>query len=334
MRFDKCIDAVDTHTFGEPTRTLISGIPKLEGNTIAEKRAYFEKHYDWIRTATQWEPRGGDVMSGAVILDPCEKDADIGVFFIDSGGYFPMCGHSTIGVTTAIIETGLIKATEPYTTVRLDTPAGVVTAKAEVKDSCVKSVTFTNVPCFLYKTKVLEFEEYGKVEVDVTYGGGSFVLVPAEPFGLILEPCNLSRIYSLSKTVQDKANAEIGFIHPEKPEIKGIQQVHWYSAPIVNKNVNARTANVFLPGLDRSPCGTGTSARACTLFVKGKLGLNEEFAQEGMAGGIFHAKVVEPADVGGYKGGIPTITGSAHITGFHKFVIDPDDPLTYGFPFS
>lgn len=334
MRFEKCIDAIDTHTFGEPTRTLISGIPRLEGNTISEKRKYFEEHYDWIRTATQWEPRGGDVMSGAIILDPCVRDADIGVFFIDSGGYFPMCGHSTIGVTTAIIETGIIKAVEPYTTVRLDTPAGIVTAKAEVKDNCVKSVTFTNVPCFLYKTQVLNFSEYGEIEVDVTYGGGSFVLVPAEPFKLTLEPCNLSRIYSLSKIVQEKSNTEIGFIHPEKPEINGIQQIHWYSTPIVNSNVNARSANVFLPGIDRSPCGTGTAARACTLFAKGKLGLNEKFTQESMTGGVFSAKVIEPVNIEGLKGGIPMVTGSAHITGFHKFVIDPDDPLTYGFPFS
>lgn len=333
MKFSKFIETVDTHTFGEPTRSIIAGVPQLKGATISEKKACFEKNYDWIRTLTMLEPRGGNVMSGAVITEPCTDDADFGVIFIDSGGYFPMCGHSTIGVTTMLIETGMVPAIEPYTTVKLETPAGLVTAVAQVEDSCVKSVTFENIPCFLYKSEVLSFEGIGNVPIDVAYGGGSFALVPADAFGIKLLAGNLPEILRWSKIVQDKVNNEIGFQHPEKPEIHGVSQIHWYSAPIERTDVDARSANVFLPGVDRSPCGTGTSARAVTLFVQGKLGLGEEFSQESLTAGKFTAKIKRPITVGGFPGAIPTLTGTAHISGFHKFVADPDDPLAFGFPF-
>lgn len=333
MYFSKMIEAVDTHTFGEPTRSIIAGVPKLVGNTIAQKRAYFEKHYDWIRTLTMLEPRGGNVMSGAVITEPCLEEADYGVIFIDSGGYFPMCGHSTIGVTTMLVETGMVKAIEPYTTVKLETPAGLVTAVAHVVDGRVESVTFENVACFLYESAALDFGEYGSVEVDVAYGGGSFVLVPAEPFHIDLIPENLPKLLELSEWIQKKVNEEIGFQHPELPEIQGVSQIHWYSAPVERTDVDARSANVFLPGVDRSPCGTGTSARAAALFAKGLLKVGESISQESLTAGKFTATILRPIEVGGYKGAIPSLTGSAHITGFHKFVVDPTDPLTYGFPF-
>lgn len=331
MNFSKFIETVDTHTFGEPTRTVVAGVPPLKGNTMEEKRAYFEEHYDWIRTTVMLEPRGSSAMSGTVLTEPCNPAADIGVIFIDSGGYFPMCGHSTVGVTTMLVETGMVPAIEPQTTVKIDTPAGLVTATATVENGCVKSVTFENVPCFLYATKTLDFGEYGEVEVDVAFGGGSFALIPADPFGLTLKPQSVPKIIELTHMVHKKVNEEIGFVHPEKPEIKGIQQIHWYSAPIANKAANARSANVTLPGVDRSPCGTGTSARAVTAFVKGTLQLGEEFVQESMTEGIFRSEVLRPIKVGDYPGGIPTLTGQAHISGFCKFVIDPDDPLTTGF---
>lgn len=333
MKFLKFIEAVDTHTFGEPTRSIIAGVPRLKGSTMSSKKAYFEKNYDWIRTLTMLEPRGGNVMSGAVITEPCTEEADFGVIFIDSGGYFPMCGHSTIGVTTMLVETGMVSAVEPCTTVKLETPAGLVTAVAQVEDGCVKSVTFENIPCFFYKSKVLPFEGVGDVLIDVAYGGGSFALVPAEAFGIKLLAENLPEILRWSQIVQDKVNAEIGFQHPEKPEISGVSQIHWYSNPIERTDVDARSANVFLPGVDRSPCGTGTSARAVTLFVQGKIGLGDEFSQESLTGGKFTAKIKRSITVGGFPGAIPTLTGSAHISGFHKFVVDPDDPLTFGFPF-
>lgn len=333
MIFSKMIEAVDTHTFGEPTRSIIAGVPKLIGDTIAQKKEYFEKNYDWIRTLTMLEPRGGNVMSGAVITEPCMKEADYGIIFIDSGGYFPMCGHSTIGVTTMLVETGMVKVDEPYTAVKLETPAGLVTAVAHVVDGRAESVTFENVPCFLYRNAVLDFDEFGPVEVDVAYGGGSFALISAEPFHLKLIPENLPRLLELSATVRKKVNEEIGFQHPERPEIRGVSQIHWYSSPVERTDVNARSANVFLPGVDRSPCGTGTSARAATLFVKGLLKVGESFSQESLTAGKFTATILRPAEVGGFKGAIPSLTGSAHITGFHQFVVDPTDPLTLGFPF-
>lgn len=333
MKFSKFIETIDTHTFGEPTRSIIAGVPKLMGITMFQKQKYFEEHYDWIRTLTMLEPRGGNVMSGAVITDPCMVDADVGVIFIDSAGYFPMCGHSTIGIVTMLIETGMIQAMEPYTTVKLETPAGLVTAVAQVDDGCVKSVTFKNVPCFLYKSKTIFFEGIGAVPIDVAYGGGTFALVPAEAFNIKLENENLQDILHWSKIIQDRVNNEIGFQHPEKPEISGVSQIHWYSEFVERDDVDARSVNVFLPGIDRSPCGTGTSARAVTLFVKGMLDLNKEFSQESLTGGKFTAIIKQPVKVGDFPGALPTLTGTAHISGFHKFVVDPDDSLTFGFLF-
>lgn len=333
MKFTKFIETVDTHTSGEPTRCIIAGVPKLVGATMTQKQAYFEKHYDWIRTLTMLEPRGGNVMSGAVITEPCMEEADVGVIFIDSGGYFPMCGHSTIGITTMLVETGMVQVMEPYTTVILETPAGLVTAVARVDDGCVKHVTFENVPCFLYKSKPIFFEGIGTVPVDVAYGGGSFALVPAEAFSIKLINENLQEILHWSEIILDTVNREIGFQHPEKPEIRGVSQIHWYSEYVERDDVDARSVNVFLPGIDRSPCGTGTSARAVTLFVKGLLDIDKEFSQESLTGGKFTAVIKRPATVGGFPGAVPILTGTAHISGFHKLVADPDDPLTYGFPF-
>jgi len=334
MKFEKMFEAIDTHTCGNPTRTLIKGVPKLEGNTMAEKMQYFEKHYDWIRTATQCEPRGSEIMSGTVLMEPCDPDADIGVFYIDASGYMPMCGHSTIGITTAVIETGIIEAKEPYTTVKIDTPAGLVTAKAEVKDNSVVSVTFRNIPGFLYKTAVLNFKEFGEVEVDIAYGGNSYVIVSADKFGLEIAANNATNIFKYSKIVLDKANEDIGFVHPEKPFINKITHVQWYADPVVLPDANFKNTVVFLPGsIDRSPCGTGTSARVCSLYAKGKLKLNEKFVHESIIGGRFTARVIASAEVGGYKGGIPEVTGSAYISGFHKFVLDPNDPFKKGFFF-
>jgi proline racemase len=333
LKFSKFIETIDSHTFGEPTRSIIAGVPRLKGDTMTRKQEYFKEHCDWIRTMTMLEPRGGNVMSGAVITEPCMEEADVGVIFIDSGGYFPMCGHSTIGVTTMLVETGMVPVIEPCTTVKLETPAGLVTAVAQVEGGRVKSVTFENIPCFLYESKTLFFEGAGAVSIDVAYGGGSFALVPAQAFGIKLVAGNLPEILRWSKIIQDRVNEDIGFRHPEKPEICGVSQVHWYSPPVEREDVDARSVNVFLPGVDRSPCGTGTSARAVTLFVQGKLGLGEEFSQESLTGGKFTAKIKQSVSVGGYPGAVPTLTGAAHITGFHKFVVDSEDSLAFGFPF-
>lgn len=334
MNFERMIEAVDTHTSGQPTRTILRGVPKLQGNTMGEKMMYFKENFDWIRSSTQCEPRGSEVMSGTVLTEPCRSEADIGVFYIDASGYMPMCGHSTIGVTTAVIETGIVEAKEPFTVVKIDTPAGLITAKAEVKGNSVKSVTFRNAPAFLYKTSTLDFGEYGEVEVDIAYGGNPLVIVPAAPFGLELKASNARRIFEYSQLVLDKANSEVGFVHPELPFINRITHVEWFTAPVTIPEANYMNTVVFLPGsIDRSPCGTGTSARVCSLYAKGEIGLNEEFIHESIIGGRFTAKVVEPAEVAGFKGGIPEVTGNAYISGFHTFVFDPEDPHKNGFFF-
>lgn len=334
MRFEKTFDTVETHTSGALCNTILTGIPRLEGHSVAEKMLYFQEHYDWIKTAITCEPRGWDAASAAVMVEPCDPEADVGVFFMMNAGYMPMCGSSTIGFTTAIIETGIIPAVEPYTTVKIETPAGLITAVAEVKDGSVLSVSFENIPCFLYQTRTLDFGEFGPVEVDVAYGGNAFAILPAEPFGLDFSVGSAEKLLAMTELVLKKANAEIGFVHPEKPFINEITQVHWFREPRVHPEARAMTANAALPkNIDRSPCGTGTSARACTEYVKGHLRLGEEFAQESITGGLFTAKVLRPYSVGSYQGGIPSLKGQAFVTAFHKYVLDPTDPLKHGYYF-
>lgn len=332
MRLEHVFESIDSHTFGAITSVIVAGVPHIPGKTMGEKMLAMQNDMDWIRTSMFWEPRGGDMTGGAILMDPCDPRADYGVLYMHHGGYMPMCGSQTIGVVTTLIEAGYITAREPETVVRLDTPAGLVEARAVVENGRCKSVSFQNIPCFLYKTSELDFGEFGPVEVDVAYGGNAFAIVRAEPFGLQLMPGNTDEMIRLGRIVLEKANAEIGFQHPEKPFINEVDQVHWYCDPILDNTVNTRSAIVNFPKLvDRSPCGTGTSAHACTRFAKGQLKLNESFSQESLTGGKFIARVIKPYSVGGCKGGIPELTGSAHITGFRKFIITPEDPLKYGF---
>lgn len=331
MRISKIIEAFDTHTSGNSTRNLIGGVPNLEGNTMVEKMKYFEDNYDWIRKTTMWEPRGHANMSGTVITTPCNPEADMGVFYIDTSGYMPMCGHSTIGVATAMIESGMVAAKEPYTIIKIDTPAGLVTAKAHVENNAVKSVTFTNIPSFHYASDILEIDGYGEVPVDVAYGGNSYAIVSADKFNLRLEPDNLDEIYRITRLVHKAANEKVGFIHPEKTFINKITHVQFYTAP-TNPEATYKNTVVFLPlSIDRSPCGTGTSARVANLVSKGELKMNEELVHESIIGGIFRARAVESTKVGEFNAIIPEVTGSAYTTGLLKFVIDPDDPLRHGF---
>ncbi|GIO08448.1 proline racemase [Brevibacillus reuszeri] len=332
MKASRVFSTVDTHTGGNPTRTVISGLPKLKGETMADKMLHMKAEYDWIRTLLMYEPRGHDVMSGALIVEPCHPDADFGVIYIETGGYLPMCGHDTIGLCTALIETGLVPVIEPVTKLKLDTPAGLVEVEIQVAGGKAGEVSFTNIPAFLYKKDVsVEVEGLGRVTCDIAYGGNFYAITDARKLGLELTPSNASAIVDTAVRIRKAINQEVEVVHPEKPFIRGLTHVEFYTAP---NHADAHVKNtVVVPpgGIDRSPCGTGTSAKLATLYAKGEIGLNEPFVHESIVGSLFTGKVLEETKEGGLTAVVTRIAGSAWLMGKHTIFYDPDDELANGF---
>lgn len=331
LRKEKVFKVIDSHTMGEPTRVIYEGFPPLPGKTMMEKKRYLEKNYDHYRTALMLEPRGHRDMFGALLTTPVNPEADLGVIFMDSGGYLNMCGHGSIGSATVAVETGLVKVTEPYTEVVLDAPAGIIRARVCVVDGKAKEVSILNVPAFLYQENVkLELEEYGKVEFDIAFGGSFFALVDSEKVGLQIETENLDRLIDFGMRLRECINKTIEIRHPYL-DITRVDLVEIYGPP---KNPKANKKNVVIFGdaqADRSPCGTGTSAKVASLYSKGELELNQEFVYESITGSLFRSKAIKETTVGGRKAIIPQITGSAYITGFNEWIVDDHDPLAYGF---
>jgi proline racemase len=317
---------------GEPTRIVIGGIPNIKGNTMAEKKEYLEKNLDYVRTAIMLEPRGHNDMFGSIITQPCDPEADFGIIFMDGGGYLNMCGHGTIGAITAAIETGMIEAKEPITNVVMESPAGIVRAEATVKDGKVKEVSFVNVPAFLYKKDVeVELEGVGKVKFDISFGGSFFAIVNAKQLGLKVKPENAAKLTELALKLRDVINKEVKIQHPTLAHIKTVDLVEIYDEA-TNPTANYKNVVIFGQGqVDRSPCGTGTSAKLATLHAKGELKQGEKFVYESILGTLFKGEIVGTTKVGEYDAVIPKISGAAFITGFNHFVIDPEDPVKHGF---
>jgi len=332
VRFERMITTIDTHTGGEPTRTVIGGFPRIPGKTVSEKMLYLRDQMDWLRTMLMHEPRGHSVMSGAILTEPNDPNADIGVIYIESGGYLPMCGHDTIGVCTALVEAGIVRVTEPVTEITLETPAGLVTAKVRVENNIAKSVTFTNIPAFLYIPDAkVELPGFGAITMDIAYGGNFYAIVEAKEVGLTIAPESAREIVRIGRAIKDAVNEQMTVEHPEKPFIRGLTHVEFYGPP-THPEAHAKNAVLIThDAIDRSPCGTGTSAKLATLYAKGQISIGEEFVHESIIGTIFRARVVEETAVADYRAVIPEITGSAYVTGIHQFVVDPEDPLKNGF---
>lgn len=331
MKFDKLFTTIDTHTGGNPTRTVISGLPKLKGDTMSEKMLYIQEHYDWIRNFLMNEPRGHSVMSGALLVDPCHPDADIGVIFIETGGYLPMCGHDTIGCCTALIETGMIEVKEPYTFLNIDTPAGLVETKIKVSGGKAVEVTFANVPSFLLKSIEIDVGGIGRVDCDIAYGGNFYGIIDARKLGLSLEPDNASTIIEKGITIRNAINEAEKIVHPEFPFIQGLTHIEFFSDP-VHPDADVKNTVVVPPGgIDRSPCGTGTSAKIATMYTRGELGTGEEFIHESIVGSLFRARILEAIKIKDYEAVIPEVTGSAWMMGMHRFYYDESDPLREGY---
>ncbi|MEF9916684.1 MAG: proline racemase family protein [Lachnospiraceae bacterium] len=328
--FEATFKVIDTHTVGEFTRVIFSGFPELKGDTMIERKHDLAKNHDKYRQALMFEPRGHHDMFGAYITTPVNPEADFGVYFMDTGEYLNMCGHGTIGSVTAIIESGLVEAKEPYTEVVLEAPAGIVRTKAEVKDGKVLSVTLTNVPAFLYKENLKTVIDGKEITYDLSFGGSFFALCDITQLGMNVEPKTIPELTKFGMKLMEQVNKEVEIKHPVL-DITTCDLSELY-CPTTTPGCDMRNVVVFGNNMaDRSPCGTGTSAKLAYLHAKGEIGIGEPFVYESFIGSQFKGVIKEETTVGDFKAVIPQITGSAYCTGEATYVIDKDDPLKYGF---
>jgi proline racemase len=333
VRFDKLITVVDSHTEGMPTRVVTSGFGPVPGRTMFEKKRYVEENLDYLRTLLMFEPRGHGSMSGAVLLPPTDPAADLGVVYIEVSGCLPMCGHGTIGTVTVALETGLLPMVEPLTRLTLDTPAGLVRAEATVENGKVKQVKIKNVPAFLYRQDVsVEVPGFGPLVLDLAYGGNFYAILPAEAVGLSLEPRLAPALVEAGMRIMAAVPRQVPIEHPVNPGINELKHV-LFTGPAQAAGADAKNAVIIYPGtVDRSPCGTGTSARLAQLYGRGQLSLGQPFVHESLIGTTFTGELVEEvALTPQVRAVVPTIAGRAWITGFNQLVLDPTDPFPAGF---
>ncbi|HIF38538.1 MAG TPA: hypothetical protein EYQ69_04865 [Gemmatimonadetes bacterium] len=344
MRFIKRVEAVDLHACGEPGRVIVGGIPDVPGTNMFEKMQYLEAHLDGLRKMMLREPRGYPAANCNVLLPPTCEEADAGFVIMEQVEYPPMSGTNTICVVTALVETGMVDVEEPVTHLCLETPGGLVSVAAAVGNGKVEKVTFENVPCFaVHLDKEIDVPEIGKLRVDVAYGGMFYVIADAKDVGLSLdlrEGCDIARIGEMIKVA---ASEQLPVCHPENSAIEGISisQLSGSSDKVEGRVKNAvvvstgildwNNPSTWTGALDRSPCGTGTCAKMAVLHAKGVLGLGEDFHHEGPLGTVFTGRLLRETEVGEYKAVVPSLSGTAWITGFAEYVLDPDDPFPEGF---
>ena len=328
----KTFFCVDAHTCGNPVRLVAGGGPQLDGATMGERRLHFLREYDWIRRGLMFEPRGHDMMSGSILYPPADPQNDAGVLFIETSGCLPMCGHGTIGTVTIAIEEGLILPRTPGR-LRLETPAGLVHVEYRQEQGRVKSVKLTNIPSFLYKENLaVECPDLGPLRVDVAYGGNFYAIVdPQENFSGI-ENYTAADLIRWSPVLRRRLNDAYTFQHPLDPMIRGLSHLLWTGTPL-SPTAHARNA-VFYgdKAIDRSPCGTGTSARMAQWAAQGKLKPGDAFVHESIIGSAFTGRVEGATRCGAFDAIIPSIEGWARITGHNTIIIDDeDDPYAFGF---
>ena len=322
---------IDGHTCGNPVRLVSGGGPRLEGKDMLEKRAHFLRDYDWIRTGLMFEPRGHDMMSGSILYPPTRPDCDVAVLFIETSGCLPMCGHGTIGTITMGIENGLIQPRTPGH-LSIETPAGKVDISYRQEGRFVEEVRLTNVPGFLYAEGLTaEVEGLGEIIVDVAYGGNFYAIVEPQKNFRDMADFTAGELIGFSPKLRAALNAKYDFVHPEHPAINGLSHILWTGVPTV-EGAHARNA-VFYgdKAIDRSPCGTGTSARMAQLAAKGKLQVGDEFWHESIIGSIFRGRVEAATTVANKPAIIPSIAGWARMTGYNTIFIDDRDPFAHGF---
>lgn len=335
---------MDAHACGEPGRVIIGGVEDVPGKSMFEKMMYLRTHADGLRKLMLREPRGYPASNCNLLLPPTRADADAGFVIMEQVEYPPMSGTNTICVVTVLLETGIVAAKGRITTLRLETPAGLVEVEAEMENGKVTRVTFQNVAAFAtHMDARVEVPQLGTVNVDVAYGGMFYVIADAEQFGLRLTPDEGRDIVRIGEMIKAAAREQLAVTHPENPEISGIT-IAQLSGPSATAGVSRKNAVIVSTGeldwkrpaswtgaLDRSPCGTGTCAKMATLYAKGALAFNCDFVHEGILGTTFTGRLIAETRVGKYAAVIPTISGRAWITGFSEYVVDADDPFPEGF---
>lgn len=344
MRFTNMITAVDLHACGEPGRVITGGVLDVPGQTMFEKMLYFQQHHDDIRLRMLREPRGYPAANCNLILPAPNPQAQAGYIIMEQVEYPPMSGTNTICVVTTLLETGMLPMTEPVTELCLESPAGLINVKADCKDGKVTQVTFKNVPAFaVHLDKKIEVPHLGSVTVDVAWGGMFYVIAEASQFGLHITPDEGGEITRISEMIKAAAQEQLPVVHPENPAITG-PTIAQLSAPPSSPNTDRKNAVTVSTGkldwnkpstwtgaIDRSPCGTGTCAKMAALYAKGQLGLNQDFRHAGILDTVFTGRLVEETTVGPYKAVVPTLSGTAWITGLAQYVVDPSDPFPNGF---
>jgi proline racemase len=331
VRATRYLAAVDSHTEGMPTRVVTGGVGPIPGATMLERKLHFEQHLDDLRLLLMREPRGHSAMSGAILQPPTRDDADWGVLFVEVSGCLPMCGHGTIGVATVLVETGMVEVREPETVVRLDTPAGLVEARVAVDGGRARAVTLRNVPSFLLAAdRSVDVEGLGAVGYDMAFGGNFYAIVAAAAVGLDADAAHADALIERGLAVMAAVNRAAPPVHPADERIAGCRHVIFHAPG--RDGAAARSATSIEPGwLDRSPCGTGTSARMAQLHARGALAVGDDFVNESLIGTRFTGRLVAETEVGGLPAVVPEITGRAWITGMGQYLLDADDPFPAGF---
>ncbi|MFE8698958.1 proline racemase family protein [Cytobacillus sp. FJAT-53684] len=331
MNFSKMFTTIDLHVAGEPLRVITGGFPEIKGNTQLERRAYCMEHLDHLREIVMYEPRGHHGMYGCIITPPASSHADFGVLFMHNEGWSTMCGHGIIAVMTVGIETGMFDLTGGKEKFIIDSPAGEVIAYAKYNGSQVESVSFENVPSFVFKKDFPIKIEGLEFPVDIAFGGAFYAVVDSKEMGLKVNFKDLAAIQTWGGKIKQYIESQIEVKHPLEPDLKGIYGVIFSDEPI-NEGADLRNVTIFADEqVDRSPCGTGTSARAATLVEQGRLRVGESFVHECITDGQFIGEVLSLTKVANYDAVVPKVSGQAFITGFHQFVVDPRDPLKRGF---
>jgi proline racemase len=344
MRLSSMISAVDLHACGEPGRVIVGGVRDVPGRSMFEKMQHLSRHQDGLRLRMLREPRGYPAANCNLVLPSSHPEADAGFVIMEQVEYPPMSGTNTICVTTALLETGMIPMTEPVTELTLEAPAGLIRVRAECRDGKVTLVSFRNVPAFaVHLDAPIEVPTLGRVTVDVAWGGMFYVIADAAPFGLRLTPDEGRDITRIGELIKAATREQLPVVHPENADIRDVT-IAQLSGPAAAPGNHRRNAVIVSTGtldwnrpatwtgaIDRSPCGTGTCARMATLHARGRLKIGEPFRHEGVLGTVFTGTLLEETSVGPYRAVVPELSGTAWITGFAQYVVDPQDPFPEGF---
>jgi len=330
-RYPDRIVTIDSHTQGEPTRLLVGGVGTLPGSTMKDKRDYFESRYDHVRMLLTCEPRGHRGIMAAVVTEPVSPEAKFGLFYMDARRYPHLCGHGTIGAVASLIEAGAIENEDGDTIITVDTPSGSLDAHTRIREGRVESVAIEMVPSFVFDTgHELEIDGFGKVPVDLVCVGGFFAMVSARSIGIDLVPANSHRLIQLGMAVIEAANRACSVYHPERTEVNTVDVTQFYDED--PQTGSGKSVVIYgESNMDRSPCGTGTTARMTLLHHQGKLDSGQVYKNASPLGTVFEGRIVKTLSIGKFDGIVGQFRGNAQITGYHQFVVDANDPFPKGF---